>query len=108
MCGKKNANKGPAYETLQIKPGSVTLDITFTGRIQSHDSAQLGFESSGIATKVLVKTGDAVRKGQRLAVLDNSLQQLALSGAEATQATQQTETQLAVAAAATALQKNKR
>jgi len=57
-----------------------------TGTLQPWRSADLGFETGGRLASVLVSTGDVVKQGQTLAVLDTSI-----AGAQVSQAEAQTK-----------------
>ena len=57
--------------TIQISFESATTQTqSFTGTIRARQSSDLAFESPGTITEVLVREGEAVAKGQALAVLD--------------------------------------
>jgi RND family efflux transporter MFP subunit len=60
--------------------------IEITGTLQPWRSADLGFETGGRLASVLVTTGDVVKQGQTLAVLDTSI-----AGAQVSQAEAQTK-----------------
>ena len=57
--------------TIQISLESdVTQTRSYTGTIRARQSSDLAFETPGTITKVMVREGDSVAKGQLLAVLD--------------------------------------
>ena len=53
-----------------VKTASRSEPIRVAGAVASSEEARLSFKIGGIVSKVLVKEGQAVRKGQLLAVLD--------------------------------------
>lgn len=57
--------------------------VEITGTLQPWRSADLGFETGGRLASVLVSTGDVVKQGQTLAVLDTSIAGAQVSQAEA-------------------------
>jgi RND family efflux transporter MFP subunit len=60
--------------------------VEITGTLQPWRSSDLGFETGGRLASVLVSTGDLVKQGQTLAVLDTSI-----AGAQVSQAEAQTK-----------------
>lgn len=53
-------------------PATWTPRVDFTGTLKPWREADIGFETQGRLLRVAVSTGDAVREGQLLAVLDGS------------------------------------
>lgn len=90
-CGGRPANEEEATPTpiptavvaskptYKVERGTVVEDVKFSGRIASAQEEQLFFRVDGRVSKVGVKQGDAVKKGDILAELDISdlLNQLA-------------------------------
>lgn len=68
--GKKAEPKSVA--TLKIAPSSFTHTIEVLGSVDSDESVELGGEMGGSVTRVYVKVGDRVHKGQLLAETDNA------------------------------------
>ncbi len=56
--------------------------VLSTGQVVSSTDLNLGFQSSGVVTQVLVKEGDMVKAGQTLATLNQSSAAAALTTAE--------------------------
>nr|BAL54372.1 efflux transporter, RND family, MFP subunit [uncultured Chloroflexota bacterium] len=59
----------PAYQTVRVERGNLTLTVGATGTVRARQSALLNWQTSGIVEKVLVKSGDRVQKDQVLASL---------------------------------------
>mgnify|MGYP000013965289 CR=1 FL=1 len=86
--------KAPLAVT-HAKPVTFRPHVEVTGTLQPWRSTDVGFEQSGRLVRVLVSTGDSVKDGQVLAVLDASM-----AGAQVSQAEAQTkavEAQLSLA-----------
>ena len=56
------------YATIQLSGGGATQG--FSGRAQASTEARLSFKVGGTISKIHVKVGDQVRKGQRIATID--------------------------------------
>jgi len=70
----KGGPAGPiAVEVFQVKPTTVQEDLQAVGSLQSNESVILRPEVSGRISAIGFKDGQAVRKGQMLIALDNSL-----------------------------------
>lgn len=75
-CGRKEKVKeelAPAVipvSTIQMKKQNIRPTIIASGQFTTDDETFLSFKTGGIVQSVLVREGDAVRKGQLLAVLD--------------------------------------
>lgn len=69
--------------TITITPITTETFGPFTGTVQARYQTQLGFQTSGRMTARDVYVGDLVRKGQRLAALDPTISQFALTRAKA-------------------------
>lgn len=65
----KTSEAIPVRVTNLEKSGSSSV-IKSSGRITTEDESVLGFKTGGVINAVLVKEGDAVKKGQLLATLD--------------------------------------
>lgn len=61
------APKAPEYITELSKRGDLTQTVEAVGTVISEKDLELQFRSSGIVGQVLVKDGDTVKAGQRLA-----------------------------------------
>ena len=102
--GKNNAGN---IQTAAATKQDLQQTVLTTGQVVSGLNLNLGFQSSGVVTRVLVKEGDKVTAGQTLATLNQSSAQAALTTAEGSLAQAQanyekvvqgsTNTQIAVA-----------
>ena len=59
-----------AVKLESVEQGEFTLPVTSSGLISTETESRLSFKVPGIITKIYVKEGDAVNKGQLLASLD--------------------------------------
>lgn len=66
-----------------VRRGDLVLTITTTGQVRSAAVAQLKAETNGTVTEVLVRPGQAVRRGEPLVRLDTRPFDLAVREAEA-------------------------
>ncbi|MFN4081659.1 MAG: efflux RND transporter periplasmic adaptor subunit [Saprospiraceae bacterium] len=66
----------------EVQPGPFRHYIDIQGRVEAEDNVPVTAKMPGVLTKVLVKNGDAVRKGQLLAVLDDEVMQRGLAELE--------------------------
>jgi len=64
--------------TATVQRGDVVQTLTLSGELDSHQKADLAFQSSGLLTSVAVKQGQKVYQGQYLASLDTRAQKLNL------------------------------
>jgi multidrug efflux pump subunit AcrA (membrane-fusion protein) len=85
----KNASKGPFYETQTVEKGTVRQTVDVTGQVTPDNRLDLAFKSGGLIERISVKPGDAVKKGQIIAVLDTRDLQFSVRRAAATIATAQ-------------------
>ncbi|WP_429844931.1 efflux RND transporter periplasmic adaptor subunit [Brevibacillus sp. FIR094] len=70
--------------TIQIaKEGSLSADKSYIGSIVAQESGNVVTKAAGTVTRVYVRKGDLVKKGQLIAELDNTKQQLDLKEAQA-------------------------
>jgi RND family efflux transporter MFP subunit len=67
----------------EVRVGDLVLSVTTTGQVRSESSASLRVEVAGTVQEVLVRPGQAVRKGQPLLRLDPVPLQIAVREAEA-------------------------
>jgi len=70
-------NRGAAssqqlYRLVPVQRGSITLKITASGTVSAGSTYEVTPKVSGTVTQVLIKQGDAVRKGQELVILDDT------------------------------------
>ncbi|CAN7533611.1 efflux RND transporter periplasmic adaptor subunit [Duganella sp. LjRoot269] len=64
--------RAPAYVTVRVKRGTVTLSVTANGTLQPTRAVNIGSELSGTVGRVLVDVNDQVRAGQVLVQLDTA------------------------------------
>ncbi len=69
-------------QTTVAKKGDLTVSATGTGILQPATQTQLGFGTSGKIASIPVKAGQQVKKGQLLAQLDNTQQQVKVQQAQ--------------------------
>ena len=81
-AGGKNKLK-PYQETEEIKKGDMTISVKATGNLEPWDKIDLRPEASGKVEKLLVEAGDTVKKGQVVAILDQTSQKNSLERAKA-------------------------
>lgn len=65
------SNTTPTYQTAQVTKGTLITSIAATGSITSGNTTNISTKASGTVTKVYVKNGDTVKKGQK--ILDMTL-----------------------------------
>ncbi|MGZ9932295.1 efflux RND transporter periplasmic adaptor subunit [Streptomyces sp. NC-S4] len=83
------ATASATTRTTSVMRGDLTASVSASGSVESATKRALSFNGSGTVTKIDVKVGSAVKKGQKLAELDRTEAQEELDAAKA---------QLAVAA----------
>lgn len=66
------AGQSPKYDFFVVKMGTVTQEVSTTGRVRPAESVDLAFEKSGRVLKINVKVGDIVKEGDKLITLENS------------------------------------
>ncbi len=74
-CGKAPAPKTPepvAVEVQAVTTAAARESFAYSGTIEESESIPLSFSTVGTVARVLVVEGEAVRKGQLLAVLDTT------------------------------------
>lgn len=67
----KNSER-PSIQTVAVKRGTITQEVTVTGRTKAAQSVDLTFEKSGKVNRVPIAVGDAVEQGQVLVELERS------------------------------------
>ena len=73
-----------AYRLATAGKGSVSQTLTLTGTVKRVSQVTVAFPVSGTVTSVLVKIGDTVTPGQRLATIDQTPLLAAVTDAQAT------------------------
>lgn len=80
-------NGGPVQRIRTVGVSSIERDtfqhfIDLQGKVEAENNVQVTAKMPGVLTRILVKNGDQVRKGQLLAQLDNEVGQLSLKELE--------------------------
>ena len=89
IAGKKAEAAANMPETVSqitamtVKGQEWTLVITAVGSIRPNQGAMISAQAAGTVTKVLVKSGDKVKKGQLLVEIDSSAERASLKATEA-------------------------
>ncbi|MEZ4288902.1 MAG: efflux RND transporter periplasmic adaptor subunit [Polyangiales bacterium] len=95
-CSKKNAEPPPSPPTLvevaRAESGALAIDRVYLGQVRSSARAELAASASGEVVAILVREGDAVKKGDVLIRIDPELARARLSAASA--ARNQADTEL--------------
>jgi HlyD family secretion protein len=66
QAGKKSTQAGVEVEMSQAKPGNLVTIVSGSGKVDADEKATLRAEITGLITKVLVKEGQWVNKGDLL------------------------------------------
>ncbi|MBU2566193.1 biotin/lipoyl-binding protein, partial [Patescibacteria group bacterium] len=69
---QKNSAGAITYETAQAEQGTLLQTVEVTGEIRPAARIDLAFETAGTLTDVKVKVGDSIKKGDLLAVLQDT------------------------------------
>ena len=89
-------NAGNALNLYNVTRRTVTSSVTGTGNVEPQAQANVNFKVAGTLSEIDVKVGDDVSAGQKLAAIDSSAEQVAVSNAQANVATAQANLQAAV------------
>lgn len=92
---KKNSNQALEVHTAPVKRRQVIETVTATGKVQPHIQVKISADVSAKITKLTVKEGDWVEKGQLLVELDRERYVAAVERAEASLRSSQSEAELA-------------
>lgn len=84
-CNKPGANEAPAanYETIKVKQTDKTVNEAYSATIRGCQDVEIMPQVSGKITRICVKEGDVVKKGQLLFVIDQVPYASAVRTAEA-------------------------
>ena len=81
---RANSGNGPKYTVAYtVAKQDIKQTVLATGTITSQSNLNLSFKNGGILSKINVKVGDKVRKGQVLAMLDQRDASASLNQAKA-------------------------
>ncbi len=92
---KKNGNKALEVETSSIKRQRVVETVTATGKVQPHIQVKISADVSAKITKLAVKEGDWVEKGDFLLELDRERYVAAAERAQASLKSSESDAKLA-------------
>ncbi|MCI0695850.1 efflux RND transporter periplasmic adaptor subunit [candidate division KSB1 bacterium] len=92
---KKNGNKAIEVETSPVKRQRVVETVTATGKVQPHIQVKISADVSAKITKLAVKEGDWVEKGDFLLELDRERYVAAAERAEASLKSSESDSRLA-------------
>ena len=85
-CGSKNESKPKPptqVKTEVVVAGGQMSDQTYVGIVEENEATAVSFTGMGVVKRVLVSEGQAVGRGQLLAVMDDTQARNVLTGAEA-------------------------
>lgn len=80
---RSRASAEPDYLFATVERGTLENIVSSTGTLAAVETVDVGTQISGTIEKLLVDFNDPVKKGQILAIVDQSLYQAAMSDAEA-------------------------
>jgi HlyD family secretion protein len=69
---KSTEEAPPSYQTTLVHQGDLTISATGTGSLVAGTSVDMSFSTEGIVQELLVKAGDKVTKGTKLASMNNA------------------------------------
>ncbi len=95
----QTSKKSPEYTTFKVTKGTLTQSIDATGKVESAESINLNFKTTGRIASILVKVGDKVTAGQTLATLESKALQSRIDDARAKLAQAQADYQKLLAGA---------
>lgn len=72
----------PVVSIAEVKTSNIKPTLSVPGTTQAINGASLSLENSGIITKIYAKSGQMVKKGELLLVLDDSAQKASLGKAK--------------------------
>ncbi len=68
----KTSTAASSSRTVQVTKGTQTMSVAFDGTLSPRKQSNVNFSVSGTVTSVKVKAGQTVKKGQKLAAVDDS------------------------------------
>ncbi|HYR30429.1 MAG TPA: efflux RND transporter periplasmic adaptor subunit [Gemmatimonadales bacterium] len=83
LAACKKADPAPVYEKVAVARRDITVSASAAGAIQPILTVQVKSQASGAVTEMKVQTGEEVRPGQLLAVIDPRLPKSAFDQAQA-------------------------
>jgi len=91
LLGKKKAENKISFETTKVEQSDITTSITATGTLEAVTTVDVGTQVSGIVTTIYVDYNSEVKKGQVIAMLDQTNLRSELTSAQANLRSAQTE-----------------
>ena len=84
-CGseERKAHGAARYETMVVSQKDMTLERQYSGRLAGRQMVEVRPQVSGCITRILIREGESVRKGQPLFVIDQVPYRAALDMAAA-------------------------
>ena len=70
IIGAIAGQKGPEYSTITTQKNDLKQSVDATGKIESAETIELNFKTTGRISTIYVKNGEEVKKGKRLAMLE--------------------------------------
>ena len=83
------SRQGLGYDFVEAKKGTLSQEVSVSGKLKPSQSLDLGFEVGGRVSRILKKVGDQVFAGERIIELDASQLLSQLAQAEANLAAEQ-------------------
>ncbi|MBW4616651.1 MAG: efflux RND transporter periplasmic adaptor subunit [Desmonostoc vinosum HA7617-LM4] len=83
VAQQKQAPPPRAIETIALANGNAIKTIQLLGQVEASQQSILRSQTSGIVKQILVQPGDRVQAGMKIAVLEDTDQQLAIAQAKA-------------------------
>lgn len=88
LCGCSGNGKQQKVHPIRVKaevlaPAGNSFQKTYVGTVEENQATAVSFTSMGMVTRVYVAEGQPVRRGQLIAVMDDTQARNLLSGAEA-------------------------
>jgi len=83
-CKEKTQEKSaPVYKKMTVEISNQTLETAYSATMTGKEIVEVRPQVSGLITRILIKEGDKVKKGQPLFIIDQVPYQAALNTAEA-------------------------
>lgn len=83
MAHQKPPGPKPVFKFAQVNRGNLEIIVSSTGTLAAVETVEIGTQVSGTIDKLMVDYNDLVKKGQVLAILDQSLFNASIQNAKA-------------------------
>ncbi|MBE9036138.1 efflux RND transporter periplasmic adaptor subunit [aff. Roholtiella sp. LEGE 12411] len=83
VAQQQKAPSPKAIETIALTTGSATKRVQLLGQVEASQQSILRAQTNGIVEKIFVQSGDRIKSGMTIAILDDTDQQLAIAQARA-------------------------